>query len=36
MLRRQSFNSVVLSLQQQGFKILADILSASAGKMENP
>jgi len=31
MLRRESFNSVVLGLQQQGFKILADMLSASKG-----
>lgn len=31
MVRRESFNSVVLSLQQQGFKILADMLSASKG-----
>ena len=32
MVRRQSFNSVVLDLQQQGFKILADMLSASRGR----
>jgi len=32
MVRRESFNSVVLNLQQQGFKILADMLSASAGR----
>jgi len=31
MIRRESFNSVVLGLQQQGFKILADMLSASGG-----
>lgn len=31
MVRRESFNSVVLGLQQQGFKILADMLSASKG-----
>lgn len=31
MVRRNSFNSVVLGLQQQGFKILADMLSASRG-----
>ncbi len=31
MVRRESFNTVVLSLQQQGFKILADMLSASKG-----
>ena len=32
MVRRQSFNTVVLDLQQQGFKILADMLSASRGR----
>ncbi len=32
MVRRESFNSVVLGLQQQGFKILADMLSASKGR----
>jgi dolichol-phosphate mannosyltransferase len=31
MVRRESFNSVVLNLQSQGFKILADMLSASRG-----
>ena len=31
MVRRESFNAVVLGLQQQGFKILADMLSASKG-----
>ena len=31
MVRRESFNTVVLGLQQQGFKILADMLSASKG-----
>lgn len=32
MVRRESFNTVVLGLQQQGFKILADMLSASKGR----
>ena len=32
MVRRTSFNEVVLNLQQQGFKILADMLSASKGR----
>ncbi len=32
MVRRESFNAVVLNLQQQGFKILADMLSASGGR----
>lgn len=32
MVRRVSFNAVVLGLQQQGFKILADMLSASKGQ----
>ncbi|MCC6008679.1 MAG: glycosyltransferase family 2 protein [Rhodobacteraceae bacterium] len=32
MVRRTSFNQVVLELQTQGFKILADMLSASRGK----
>ena len=32
MIRRQSFNSVVVGLQSQGFKILADMLSASKGR----
>lgn len=32
MVRRESFNSVVLDLQSQGFKILADMLSASRGR----
>ncbi len=32
MVRRESFNSVVLGLQQRGFKILADMLSASRGR----
>jgi dolichol-phosphate mannosyltransferase len=32
MVRRGAFNSVVLELQTQGFKILADMLSASAGR----
>jgi len=32
MVRRESFNSVVLNLQSQGFKILADMLSASKGR----
>jgi dolichol-phosphate mannosyltransferase len=32
MVKRESFNSIVLGLQQQGFKILADMLSASQGK----
>ncbi len=32
MVRRQSFNAIVLGLQTQGFKILADMLSASKGK----
>ncbi len=32
MVRRGSFNAVVLGLQQQGFKILADMLSASKGQ----
>jgi dolichol-phosphate mannosyltransferase len=31
MVKRESFNTVVLNLQQQGFKILADMLSASKG-----
>jgi len=31
MVRRESFNTVVLDLQKQGFKILADMLSASKG-----
>ncbi|MBZ0129459.1 MAG: glycosyltransferase family 2 protein [Rhodobacteraceae bacterium] len=31
MVRRESFNAVVLGLQSQGFKILADMLSASRG-----
>lgn len=32
MIRRQRFNQVVLGLQTQGFKILADILAASQGR----
>jgi dolichol-phosphate mannosyltransferase len=32
MIRRVAFNEVVLDLQKQGFKILADMLSASAGR----
>ncbi len=32
MLRRQSFNTVVLGLQEQGFKILADMLSLARGR----
>jgi dolichol-phosphate mannosyltransferase len=32
MVRRESFNAVVLNLQSQGFKILADMLSASKGR----
>lgn len=32
MVRRESFNAVVLGLQTQGFKILVDLLSASKGK----
>ncbi len=32
MVRRQAFNAVVLDLQRQGFKILADMLSASRGR----
>ncbi len=32
MVRRESFNAIVLGLQTQGFKILADMLSASKGK----
>ena len=32
MVRRTSFNAVVTDLQTEGFKILADMLSASAGK----
>ena len=32
MVRRNSFNAVVTSLQTEGFKILADMLSASGGK----
>ncbi|MDA0221824.1 MAG: glycosyltransferase family 2 protein [Proteobacteria bacterium] len=32
MLRRASFNGVVVGLQKQGFKILADMLSASKGR----
>ena len=32
MVRRTAFNTVVLDLQTQGFKILADMLSASAGR----
>lgn len=32
MLRRDSFNAVVTELQTDGFKILADVLSASRGK----
>lgn len=32
MVRRAAFNEVVLDLQKQGFKILADMLSASAGR----
>lgn len=32
MVRRSSFNAVVLDLQKQGFKILADMLSASRGQ----
>lgn len=32
MVRRESFNAVVLGLQTQGFKILADMLSASKGQ----
>jgi len=32
MLCRQSFNGVVVGLQKQGFKILADMLSASKGR----
>jgi dolichol-phosphate mannosyltransferase len=32
MVKRESFNTVVLRLQQQGFKILADMLSASKGQ----
>lgn len=32
MLRRSAFNTVVLDLQKQGFKILADMLSASGGR----
>ncbi|MFT4716190.1 MAG: dolichol-phosphate mannosyltransferase [Paracoccaceae bacterium] len=31
MVKRESFNTVVLGLQQRGFKILADMLSASTG-----
>ncbi len=31
MVKRESFNSQVLNLQQQGFKILADLLSATKG-----
>jgi dolichol-phosphate mannosyltransferase len=31
MVKRQSFNTVVVNLQPQGFKILADMLSASRG-----
>ena len=31
MVRRESFNAVVLSLQTQGFKILADLLASSKG-----
>ena len=31
MVRRQSFNTVAQGLQEQGFKILADMLSASKG-----
>ncbi|WP_241559879.1 glycosyltransferase [Solirhodobacter olei] len=32
MVRRGAFNEVVLDLQKQGFKILADMLSASGGR----
>ncbi|MBI1219476.1 MAG: glycosyltransferase [Rhodobacteraceae bacterium] len=32
MVRRAAFNGVVLDLQRQGFKILADMLSASGGR----
>ncbi len=32
MVRRAAFNEVVVGLQQQGFKILADMLSASEGR----
>ncbi len=32
MLRRSSFNEIALDLQKQGFKILADMLSASRGR----
>ena len=32
MVRRQSFHQVVVQLQSEGFKILADMLSASAGR----
>lgn len=32
MLRRTSFNEIALDLQKQGFKILADMLSASRGR----
>ncbi len=32
MVRRESFNSVVVGLQKRGFKILADMLSASGGR----
>ena len=32
MVKRASFNEVVLDLQKQGFKILADMLSASKGR----
>ncbi len=32
MIRRRAFNEVVLDLQKQGFKILADMLSAARGR----
>ncbi len=32
MLRREAFNEVALDLQKQGFKLLADMLSASSGR----
>lgn len=32
MIRRSAFNEVALNLQQDGFKILADMLSASGGR----
>jgi len=34
MVRRESFNQVALELQTQGFKILADMLSASRGRWQ--